>query len=102
MKNLVEEYHKQVEFDIIGLKELTVEKIEGLEVKKGLVIEVKDSTDLWIRRELRVYPVLNIPTVMEATDGFVIMDSFGFVIWHGEANSIVEYANGFLENQVIF
>lgn len=94
--NMLEEYHKTIEFAVIGSDELTVKEVEGLDTKEGFVIETK-STDLWIRRELKIYDVLGHLTVMEDASNYAILDSFGISMWTGDANSVVEFVVGWFE-----
>lgn len=96
--SILEDYNKAIEFEVILPSKLTVKEIEKLNVKYGLVIET-DTTDLWIRRELKVYDVLGKSVVMEDAFNYCIIDSFGITMWDGDADSIVTYIDGWFNEE---
>lgn len=92
-ENLIKEYVAGINFEVIEIESLNAERIDSLEIKNGLVYET-DTTDLWVLRELAIVDMLGIPTVMESSTNFIIMDSFGITIWSGDAASVAEYIKG--------
>lgn len=96
----MQEYASKIEYEVIDKDELSAQMIEDLKIKKGLVIET-NTTDLYIRRSLATIGVLGSPTIMETADNYVILDSFGFSIWNGDAESIVEYVAGWFDTSDI-
>ncbi|WP_257130611.1 hypothetical protein [Bacillus pseudomycoides] len=71
-------------------------KIENLKSQEGVVCPTK-TTDLWISRKLSIVEVLNMTAVMESTTEYMILDSFGVLLWTDDANGTLEYVNGFVE-----
>ncbi|EOP32335.1 hypothetical protein [Bacillus cereus] len=89
-------YIEHMNFEQVDGNTLTIEQIENLMSKKGFVCPTR-TTDLWISRKLSIIDVLGIPTVMESTSEYMILDSFGMSIWNDDATGIIEYVKGFIE-----
>lgn len=100
MNNLLVNYASEVEFEELEVKDLTIKKIESLEVKKGIIILTK-TTNLWVLRELSIHSILNQNVVMESINSFSILDNFGIQMWNGDSNSILEFVEGFTDNKEI-
>ncbi|MEB9857255.1 hypothetical protein P4K23_28115 [Bacillus cereus] len=99
MKNeILRKYIEDMNFEEVNANFIKIEQIEKLESKKGIVCPT-NTTDLWISRNLSVIDVIGIPTVMESTSEYMILDSFGVLIWSGDAAEIVGYIQGFIEEK---
>lgn len=90
----------EINFEDIQLDFLDTNKITSIETKKGIVLCLPNTTDLWITRKITIMNVLNVPTIMEsALDEFEIRDSFGMVIWEGTAEETYQYTVGFAKEE---
>lgn len=98
MSEILKKYVEKINFEEVDGSEVTTDSLENLDEKKGYVCPTK-TTDLWVYRTLAVMDVLGVPTVMESTSEFTVMDSFGLVLWTGDANSVLEYITGFTEEK---
>lgn len=94
MSEMLKKYVEKMNFEEIDSSEVTTENLEKLEVKTGFVCPTK-TTDLWVYRTLSVMYVIGVPTVMESESEYTVMDSFGMVIWTGDAKSVLDYIIGF-------
>lgn len=94
--NLYEEYASTILYEQISLEQLNVELLEELEPKYGVVLETS-STNLFISRKLEVKRVLRFETVMEKLNEFSLIDSFGTEIYCDNADNIIDYVKGFIE-----
>ncbi|MED2209988.1 hypothetical protein P4V95_21685 [Bacillus thuringiensis] len=95
MNPLTQKYVEEINFEQVENLFLTLEKIENLKSQQGVVCPTK-TTDLWISRKLSVIEVLGIPTVIESTTEYVILDSFGSLLWVDDANGTLDYIKGFV------
>lgn len=96
MKNeMLRKYIEDMNFEEVNANSIKIEQIEKLESKKGIVCPT-NTTDLWISRNLSVIDVIGIPTVIENTSEYIILDSFGVLIWSGDATEIFGYIQGFI------
>lgn len=93
-------YLSEIDFEEIQLDFLDTNRIMSIETKKGIVLSLPNTTDLWITRKITMMNVLNVPTAMEsALDEFEIRDSFGMVIWEGTAEETYQYSVGFAKEE---
>ncbi|MGR9635248.1 hypothetical protein ACU82A_30110 [Bacillus cereus] len=95
---MLRKYIEDMNFEEVNANSIKIEQIEKLESKNGIVCPT-NTTDLWISRNLSVIDVIGIPTVMESTSEYMILDSFGVLIWSGDAAGIVGYVQGFIEEK---
>ncbi|PEK88196.1 hypothetical protein CN594_07920 [Bacillus toyonensis] len=99
MKNeILRKYIEDMNFEEVNASSIKIEQIKKLESKKGIVCPT-NTTDLWVSRNLSVIDVIGIPTVMESTSEYMILDSFGVLIWSGDAAEIFGYIQGFIEEK---
>ncbi|PER55656.1 hypothetical protein CN495_07845 [Bacillus thuringiensis] len=98
MSEMLKKYIEKMNFEEKDSSEITTELLENLEVKTGFVCPTK-TTDLWVYRTLSVMEVIGVPAVMESESDYTVMDSFGVVIWTGDAKSVLEYITGFTEEK---
>ncbi|MGG1146988.1 hypothetical protein [Bacillus wiedmannii] len=95
MNPMIKDYIEKMNFEQIETASLTISNIENLKSKNGIVCPTR-TTDLWISRNLAVMDVLGIPTVMESTTEFAIIDSLGVLLWTDNAKGTLEYIQGFV------
>lgn len=96
MNPLIKKYMEEIPFEQMASTEITIEKLQRLQVKEGIVCPTR-TVSLWVSRELSVMDVLGVATVMESTTQYTITDPFGGQIWTGNANDTLEYIKGFTE-----
>ncbi|PGT90042.1 hypothetical protein [Bacillus thuringiensis] len=95
MNPLIKKYMEEIPFEEVESTEITVEKLQGLQVKEGIVCPTR-TVNLFVSRELSVMDVLGIATVMESVTQYTITDPFGCQIWTGDATDTLEYIKGFI------
>jgi hypothetical protein len=93
----IAEQLKKAEYLCLDRVPLQAKDIEGLTNNQVLSVEHKKGFKIDIRKEFRVELMLGIPTLMYATDKFIVADEI--MGQHGvnyNAEDMAEYINGLL------
>lgn len=96
-----EEYLSEISFEVVNdYLDLTVDLVEGIENKKGFVIE--GEYDIYICRNFEPVKILNQIITMESTMVYNVIDAFGMIMFKGSAEEVVEYIDGFFSDDEEF
>lgn len=101
MTQTYKEYLGEIEFTVIeSVEELTEEMLYDLETKTGYVIE--GEYDIYLCKKFEPMEFLNQLVVMEKVNEFYVVDMLGIIMFDGSAEEVIQYVEGFFNEEEIF
>ena len=95
------DYLSEVEFEDIKLEELTEEILIKQEGKQGVCIVDTGNVGLCLMRKFEPMQILNTVEIFEKVNVFIVVDPFGFTLFSGTVNEVVDFTIGFYSEDEI-